>query len=229
MPVTKSRRAEYNREWRKRYPEDWPAWKKRIRERSKGRCECTGECGLHIGARCPEINGKIGVNMAGRVVLAAAHRNHVERDCRDDNLFDACQRCHLRYDRVIHAEGARKTRNKKTGQIDAIDEMEFQKTLTMLLQSLEASPMKVILMDAPEKKHEGHKIRVVESRPPTWYLNLCERWGYRSGGRGYFIRYRFINAMNRARDGVFTGGSYMEALLETVKAAQRDPEEIFCR
>jgi len=229
MPASRSRRAEYNREWRKRYPKDWPAWKKRIRDRSGGRCECRGECGLHKGSRCPEINGRQGVNMAGKVVLAAAHRNHVEKDCRDENLFDACQRCHLRYDRVIHAEGSRKTRNKRTGQIDALDEMEFQKTLDMLLAHLESQPMRVVLVPAPDPRHSGHKIRVVESRPPKWYLDIAARWGYWRRGQGRFERRKLMRAINRIREGVYYGGPYEEAILETVKHAQRDPEEIFCR
>ncbi len=152
MAATKSRAA-YNREFRKRYPKDWPEWRKKIRARSGGRCECSGECGLHVGGRCVELNGKPGKNMAGTVRLQAAHMNHVERDCREENLKDFCQRCHLRYDRVIHAEGSRKTRNKRSGQIDALDELSFQETLTMLQLDLEANPMKVILAPAPEPRH----------------------------------------------------------------------------
>ncbi len=220
-------RAAYIREYRKRYPKDWPTWKKKIRARSGGRCECTGECGLHVFDRCPEMNGKPGKNMTGTVWLQAAHLNHVEKDCRDDNLKDFCQRCHLRYDRVIHAEGSRKTRNKQKGQIDALDELSFQDTLTALVLDLEANPMRVILVPAPEPKHEDHKVRLVESRPPPWYIKLCESWGYDKKRRGYFRRQRFLMAMNRVRDGVFTGGSYLQAVLDVVKHAQRDPEEVF--
>jgi hypothetical protein len=227
-------RAAYIREYRKRYPKNWQEIRAEILKRSKGQCECDGECGLHTFDRCCEKNGKPGKNMAGTVRLQVAHLNHVEKDCRPENLKAMCQRCHLRYDRVLHADGARKTRNKQRGQIDALDELSFQEALTMLLLDLEANPMKVILAPAPEPRYwspdegrGGHMIRVVESRPPPWYLKLCQRWGYWSKRRGRFERRCFLAAINRAREGVFTGGVYMDAVLEMVKHAQRDPEEVF--
>lgn len=43
---------------RERYPKDWPAISKRIRERSGGKCECRGECGTEHNGRCNAPNGE---------------------------------------------------------------------------------------------------------------------------------------------------------------------------
>lgn len=80
------------------YPPDWPAISKRIRERSGGRCECHGECCLHRGRRCTELNGQPAVYARGVIVLTVAHLDHVAEHCDDDNLRAMCQRCHLAYD-----------------------------------------------------------------------------------------------------------------------------------
>jgi len=85
------------------YPPDWKAISHRIRfVRAQGRCECTGQCGLHRGRRCVELHGQPAVYARGQVVLTTAHLNHDETDCADDNLLAACQRCHLRIDRQHH-------------------------------------------------------------------------------------------------------------------------------
>ena len=100
-----------------KYPPEWKAISKRIRERSGGQCECSGECGLHKDhpgpRRCVERNGEKAKWAKGKVVLTVAHLNHIESDCRDDNLKAMCQRCHLRYDSKHHQKNAAKTREKK--------------------------------------------------------------------------------------------------------------------
>ena len=99
-----------------RYPKNWKEISAKIRERSKtidapdGRCECMGECGLHPWGRCVERQGQKAHFARGKIVLTVMHMNHVEADCRDENLRAACQRCHLRYDAPHHAETARATR-----------------------------------------------------------------------------------------------------------------------
>lgn len=106
MPIRPSERA--------RYPKDWKAISVRIRERSGGRCECTGECGLHRDhpgpRRCVERHGEAAKWAKGRVVLTVAHLNHQPEDCRNENLKAMCQRCHLRYDRPHHAKNSAQTR-----------------------------------------------------------------------------------------------------------------------
>ncbi len=108
MPIRPSERA--------RYPKDWKDVSARIRERSKtidgpdGQCECVDECGLHPWGRCIERQGRAAFFAKGKIILTVAHLDHVPEHCADDNLRALCQRCHLRYDRVHHAETRRATR-----------------------------------------------------------------------------------------------------------------------
>ncbi len=103
------------------YPSDWPAISARIRARSGGRCECTGECGLHRGVRCCEVDGTDAEWASGRVVLTVAHRNHAPADCRDENLMALCQTCHLRYDTVLHVTNAARARRERRACRDLFD------------------------------------------------------------------------------------------------------------
>jgi hypothetical protein len=90
------------------YPENWKEISLAIRERSGGRCECEGECGLHRThpgpRRCIEVNGRPATFARGKVILTVAHLNHTPSDCRPENLKAMCQRCHLRYDVDHHRE-----------------------------------------------------------------------------------------------------------------------------
>lgn len=98
---------------RKRYPRNWWAISNRIRfVRAGGRCECTGQCGLHRGRRCVEEHGKPASWARGKVILTTMHLDHTPENCADENLLAACQRCHLLYDREHHAETAAATRAK---------------------------------------------------------------------------------------------------------------------
>jgi hypothetical protein len=109
MPVRPENRA--------RYPADWKDIVARIRVRSGDRCECRGECGRAVGhlwtdGRCMNRQGEAAWLTLSRVVLTTAHRDHVPEHCDDDNLFHACQGCHLAYDREHHAETAYRTRRE---------------------------------------------------------------------------------------------------------------------
>ncbi|MBP0492223.1 hypothetical protein [Roseomonas indoligenes] len=97
MPIRASERA--------RYPKDWPAISKRIRERSGGRCEFEAD-----GARCEALNGQPHPITGSKVVLTVAHLDHTPENCADDNLLAGCQRCHLRYDAAHHAANAAASR-----------------------------------------------------------------------------------------------------------------------
>lgn len=99
------------------YPKDWPLISVRIKGRARWRCECTGECGLHPGARCIELHHQKAKFAKGRVVLTVAHLNHNPGDCREENLKAMCQRCHLRYDLPLHLENSRNTREAKSPQL----------------------------------------------------------------------------------------------------------------
>jgi hypothetical protein len=100
-----------------KYPKNWKAISLRIRKRSGGQCECTGECGLHRTnpgpRRCEERNGEPAKWAKGKVVLTVAHLDNDASRNDDDNLKAMCQRCHLRYDAKLHAKNAAKTREAK--------------------------------------------------------------------------------------------------------------------
>lgn len=110
------------------YPADWTAISRAIRERSGGRCECEGECGLHRThpgpRRCIEVNGESAVYAKGRVILTVAHLNHTPSDCRPENLKAMCQRCHLRYD-VDHHKATIQARvrreREEAGQLSMLE------------------------------------------------------------------------------------------------------------
>ena len=109
MPIKPENRA--------RYPKDWKSISAAIRKRSGGRCECWGECGLHVThpgpRRCLERNGDPAMWARGLVVLTVAHLDHTPEPCRPETLRAMCQRCHLRYDRDHHRETARATRRAR--------------------------------------------------------------------------------------------------------------------
>lgn len=100
-----------------RYPSDWAQISKRIRERSGGVCECTGECGnRHATGRCPARNYQPHPVTDSKVILTVAHLDHTPENCGDDNLKAMCQRCHLSYDRHHHARNAAETRRRAGSQ-----------------------------------------------------------------------------------------------------------------
>ena len=100
------------------YPDNWPEISLRIRERADWRCECAGECGLHRGNRCEEMNDSDAKWASGKVVLTVAHRNHSPADCRDENLMALCNTCHLRYDQVLHLTNSHNDRRRRKASVD---------------------------------------------------------------------------------------------------------------
>jgi len=106
-----------------KYPAHWKTLSRMIRyERAKGRCECTGECGLHRThpgpRRCEEMDQQPAKWAKGIVVLTVAHLNGPGGVCACDPLCaDAahvkamCNRCHLRYDVKLHQRNAFLTRH----------------------------------------------------------------------------------------------------------------------
>lgn len=94
-----------------RYPDDWPEISERVRTvRAGGRCECRGECGRGHRTRCRAWNGYPHPDTHSKVVLTVVHRDHTPENCDDDNLFAACQACHLSYDALHHAATRARTR-----------------------------------------------------------------------------------------------------------------------
>jgi len=103
-----------------RYPRNWNEIVATVRERSGGRCECVGECGLHCTTpgprRCVEMDRTNAKWANGRVILTVAHLDHQPENNHLSNLKHMCQRCHLRYDRKHHAGTRRRTFEQRTGQ-----------------------------------------------------------------------------------------------------------------
>lgn len=89
---------------RSRYPANWEAFTYGIKTmRAGGRCECSGQCGLHPAnphvRRCTETNGTPGQYMRGKVILTTAHLCKCNPPCANaSHVIAACQRCHLRID-----------------------------------------------------------------------------------------------------------------------------------
>lgn len=96
---------------RAEYPRNWPEISKAIRfDRAGGRCECAGECGTGHSGRCEARHGEPHPDTSSKVVLTAAHRDRNPWNCKPENLFAACQKCHLAYDAEQHRETAAWTR-----------------------------------------------------------------------------------------------------------------------
>ena len=85
---------------RSRYPKDWPAISRAIRERAGNRCEFSEE-----GMRCRAVNGEPHPLTGSRVVLTVAHLDHQPENCDPANLLAGCQRCHNRYDAPMRRRG----------------------------------------------------------------------------------------------------------------------------
>lgn len=71
-----------------RYPSDWKETATRIKAEAGWKCE---KCGLQC--RYPDEAFD-----THKRTLTVAHINHIESDCRDENLVALCPACHLQYD-----------------------------------------------------------------------------------------------------------------------------------
>lgn len=118
---------------RERYPPNWEAVSRRIRERAQNRCEWCGAPNHTIGYRrasdstfvawecdgdLPEVGKRVKIILTV-AHLGAAHPDgtpgdkHDKNDVRDENLAALCQRCHLLYDIDEHRRNAAETRRRK--------------------------------------------------------------------------------------------------------------------
>jgi|ERR1700685_388687 len=98
---------------RERYPKDWPAISKRIRERAGWRCE-----GSPAYPDCRAANSEPHPATGSKVVLTVGHLDHTPENAADDNLRAWCQRCHLTYDAKHHRLTAERTRRRKLGNLE---------------------------------------------------------------------------------------------------------------
>lgn len=77
MPMDKSK-----------YPSDWDQIARSVKDAAGWKCEPCGKQCYRPGEKVERTQD----------VLTVAHINHVESDCRPENLVAACSVCHLRYD-----------------------------------------------------------------------------------------------------------------------------------
>ena len=73
---------------RSKYPENWNSIAFEVKEAAGWKCE---ECGLQCRFPGEEFD-------THKRTATVAHINHVEMDCRPENLVCLCPKCHLRYD-----------------------------------------------------------------------------------------------------------------------------------
>lgn len=83
-----------------RYPKDWPAISKAVRDEAGNRCE-----GSPAWPDCRAENGKPHPITGSRVVLTVAHLDHQPENCDRANLRAWCQRCHNAYDAPMRRAG----------------------------------------------------------------------------------------------------------------------------
>ena len=115
-----------------RYPKDWKAISKRIREKAGQKCEqCAAPNGMEIlritsedyhfepayALRTGDIFSATDGRVLGwehapdlpgkwiKVVLTVAHLDHTPENCDDENLRAWCQRCHNIYDMPMRKAG----------------------------------------------------------------------------------------------------------------------------
>ena len=74
-------------DWSK-YPDDWKDIAKAVKEAAGWKCE---KCGKQCRFPGDEFD-------THRRTLTVAHINHVENDCRPENLVALCPACHFQYD-----------------------------------------------------------------------------------------------------------------------------------
>lgn len=124
---------------RDRYPADWPQIRDLVLRRARHRCEQCGVENHALGGRsrgkwlaampigekrlrlewprpgsewwCGEHGNAEFVRII-RIVLTIAHLDHTPENCSLDNLRALCQRCHLRYDALHHAQTAYATKRE---------------------------------------------------------------------------------------------------------------------
>lgn len=104
-----------------RYPKDWPAISREVRDRAGQLCE-----GSPAYPDCQAANGELHPVTGSKVVLTVAHLNHIPEDCGEPgdrpNLKAWCQRCHLTYDAKHHAANAAQTLRSKRAAADLFEE-----------------------------------------------------------------------------------------------------------
>lgn len=130
-----------------RYPKDWPAISRRVRDRAGNKCEDCGVPNYEYGGRAPDGSwhksrplgekllklewpqpGDVAMCMGWpeplrivRIILTVAHLNHTPEDCSDENLKAWCQRCHNRYDAAERRKGIKQRKHAASAAGDLFE------------------------------------------------------------------------------------------------------------
>jgi hypothetical protein len=88
-------------------------------------------------------------------------------------------------------------------------------------QQMHAQRLEVCLVNAPDQKFNGHKIRVVSERNPEWYRILVRR-----RPRTHSIRQYVLKALRRVQSG-YIGPHPWCMDLEIVEVLREYEEELF--
>jgi len=100
--------------------------------------------------------------------------------------------------------------------------MSIEDAAIQLIRSLEAKRLRVSLVPAPDPRHSGHKVRVVEEQNSAWYRDLCQ--DYISSRRIHpsckktktaIKRAHTLRALRKISQG-HRGGLYIERLMPIV-------------
>lgn len=84
------------------------------------------------------------------------------------------------------------------------------------LEELETRRNKIALVPAPDSHFEGHKIRVIESRNPDWYIKFGAKY-WKSERQFDLRRHRVENAFRRVLSGRVRGNGYERELLSFLR------------
>jgi hypothetical protein len=57
---------------------------------------------------------------------------------------------------------------------------QLMPVLRSMLVELRRTRLSVVAVPAPDPRHQGHKVRVVEEQNPWWYREICSRYPSRS-------------------------------------------------
>jgi hypothetical protein len=114
---------------RHKYPADWEEISLSVRQQSGWSCQsCGKQCRRsresvdEFLARSPNLPAAEVRKYPIRWCLTVAHLNHIEEDCRSENLMAMCAPCHLRYDAQHHAWSRVKN---KTQQLEAAGQLRL--------------------------------------------------------------------------------------------------------
>jgi hypothetical protein len=113
---------------RDRYPSDWEEISLAARravgwtcQKCGKRCRQAGESISEFLNRSPDLPAAEVQAHPIRWCLTVAHLNHIESDCRAENLVAMCAPCHLKYDAAHHALSRKANRMKaleQSGQLN---------------------------------------------------------------------------------------------------------------